>query len=215
MQQTPRRRCWFQPIVIGAGSLMRSVRLPPRTAVRTQILPHPPISGTYPERRYDAMGPCTWVLFNNEAGNEWVGVFGSTGLANFSAAIAFGDDLGRTVLVIARGQGYVVDAVTGALIRKTPWDYSYAALTVLERDFVVVADVCEIWATYRDRDVPAVPAEGHFAGDPNRVALDGILFDEATRDELTGKLWDGGGWYSFRLHLDSMRVERGSQLPEE
>jgi hypothetical protein len=184
--------------------------------VRTQILPHPPISGTYRERHYDAVGPCTWVLFDNEEGEEWVGVFGSEGLASSSSAVPFGDDVGRTVLVVARGQGYIVNAVTGALIRKTPWDYAYPALTVPDRDFVMVADVTEIWATYRDRDVPAIPAEPLFdAGAPNRVALDGIVFDQATPDELTGKVWDMDGWYSFRLRFDSMRAERGPLLSEE
>lgn len=183
--------------------------------MRLQILSHPPISGTYRERHYDAVGPCTWVLFDDEEGEEWVGVFGSAGLASSSSAVPFGDDLGRTVLVVAQGQGYIIDTATGALIRKTPWDYAYPALTVPERDFVVVADVCEIWATYRDRDVPAIPVEPHFTGDPNRVALDGILFAQATPDELTGKVWDMDGWYSFRLRFDLMRVERGPLLSEK
>lgn len=183
--------------------------------MRTQLLYHPPISSTYCERHYDAVGICTWVLFEDEAGEEWVGVFGSAGLASSSAVASFGDDLGRTVLVIARGQGYVVDAVTGELFRKTPWDYSHAVLTVPERDFVVVADVTEIWTTYRDRDVPVVPTESMDLGQPDRVALDSILFDEATRDELTGKLWDMDGWYVFRLQFDSMRVERGPLLSQE
>ena len=66
------------------------------------------------------------VRFELGDGTEWVGVFGNAEQATYHAAVPFPDDV-TTALVIAGGQGYVVDARIGTLLRKTPWSYAYSA----------------------------------------------------------------------------------------
>ena len=189
------------------------------------VLPAIPLAGTVPERHYDvSAGENAWVRFDDGEGGEWVGVFGAGGVSPFTAAVPFGDDGGRTVLVIAGGQGYVVDAATGELRRRTPWDYSYAAAPPPGRDFVLVADTTRIWAVRRDADVPAASAVRHefdieAEHDPSapatRVALDGVVFDAPGPDALTGKAWQMDGWYAFRLRYDGLVVEPGPRVAAE
>src|SRR5688500_7656991 len=97
-------------------------------------------SGTYPEKIFGPpWGEFSRVFFTTDDGEEWVGVF-NAGLSGFDAVVPFGDDDGRTVLVIARGRGYVLEPDTRELIRETPWDYATAAIAVPGRDFVIVAE---------------------------------------------------------------------------
>jgi len=186
--------------------------------MKAELLRAPPISGSVAERQYDVSGRANeWVRFEDDEGRDWVGVFGSAELANFSAAVPFADDRGRTVLVVAGGQGYIVDAVSGALVRRTPWHYAYAAAAVPGRDFVLVADTTEIWAVDRagDRFVTR-PDRGWYDHDERppatRVALDGILFCRLTEAELTGKVWEGDGWYAFRVDVPTLLFTRGAFL---
>jgi hypothetical protein len=132
---------------------------------------------------------------------------------------SFADDVTR-VLVIAGGQGYVVDARTGTLLRETPWSYAYSAVRVPERDFIIVADTTEIWATYRDRDVTAVRRQqASYDSDRSpvrtRVALDGIVFDAPGQQVITGYVWELDGWYTFTLKYDGFVFERGSLVSTE
>jgi hypothetical protein len=186
--------------------------------MHVELLNTPPISGTVTEHHFDvSAGANAWVRFEDAEGGVWVGVFGSSELAPFNAAVPFPDDGGRTVLVIAGGQGYIVDAVSRVLIRRTPWDYAYAAAAAPGRDFVLVADVTEIWAADRARDRLVWPRERarydyENASPPHRVALDGIVFDRVTADELTGKVWEMEGWYAFRVWLPDLEFVRGEFL---
>jgi hypothetical protein len=41
-----------------------------------------------------------------------------------------------------------------------------------------------------------------------RVALDGIILETSTSDELSGKVWWEDGWYRFKFRYDDMRFER-------
>jgi hypothetical protein len=179
-----------------------------------ELLKRIPISGTVAERHFS---PSTrsnlWVRFELDDGTEWVGVFGNAELANYHAAVPFADDA-TTILVIAGGQGYVVDARTGRLLRQTPWSYAYSAVSVPGRDFLFVASTTEIWATYRDRDVTAIRRQrALYDSDrspvPTRVALDGIVFDAPGPQAITGYVWELDGWYSFALQYDGFVFERG------
>jgi hypothetical protein len=148
-----------------------------------------------------------------------VGVFGNAEQASYHAAVPFADDV-TTALVIAGGQGYVVDARIGTLLRKTPWSYAYSAVPVPGRDFLFVADTTEIWATYRDRDVTAVrPQRASYDSDkspvPTRVALDGIVFDAPGPKAITGHVWELSGWYTFTLQYDGFVFERGPLVSTE
>jgi hypothetical protein len=124
-------------------------------------------------------------------------------------------------LVIAGGQGYVVDAHAGALVREPPWCYAYSAIPVPGHTFVLVADTTEIWAVYRDRDVTASRRDRAWydtdspSVTPSRVALDGIVFDAPGRDAITGAVWEMDGLYAFTLHFDGLRFERGALLTTE
>jgi len=121
------------------------------------------------------------------------------------------------VLVIAGGQGFVVDAVTGTLVRQTPWDYAHAAVAAPGRDFVLVADVTQIWASSRTDDRQAWRRDRAWydldeSRPAHRVALDGIKFDRVTSDTLTGEVWEMDGWYAFRLRLQDLEFTRGELL---
>jgi len=182
--------------------------------MHVELLQAIPISGSVHERHFEvSAGANAWAKFTDDSGVEWVGVFGSGEPSRFHAAIPFGDDDGRTVLVIAGGRGYVVDAATGDLIRRAPWHYSKAAIAVPDRGFVVVADDTQIWAASRRDDRGAWRREpawyDYGLGElPERMALDGIIFDRAAKDEVRGKVWDGDGWYAFRLLVPDLEFTR-------
>jgi len=157
------------------------------------------------------------VRFEDDDAEAWVGVFGRSELAAFDTVVPFADDGGRTVLVIAGGQGYIVDAVAGTLLWQTPWDYAYAAVAVPGRDFVLVADTIRIWASSRTDERPAWRRDrAWYDSDKteraHRVALDGVVFDHVTSDRLTGKVWEMDGWYAFRLRLADLEFARGELL---
>ena len=185
--------------------------------MRVELLTAKPVSGSVPERHFNVSAESnTWVRFIPEDEDDWVGVFGN-GLWGYSTAVPFTDDHGPMVLVIARGQGYIVDPRTGALIRQTPWDYSFSAVAPPGRDFVLIADETNIWATRRDRDIDirAHNGEGAGEGDPTRIALDGIILDEPGPRAVTGKAWFSSGWYAFTLDYDTLEAEIGSPLNAE
>jgi hypothetical protein len=105
--------------------------------MQVRLLRTIPTSGSVQERHFDVVaGKNAWVRFSDDAGLEWVGVFGSRELSPFSAAIPFGDDNGGTALVISGGQGYVIDSRSGHLLRRTPWPDAHAAIGVPGSDFI-------------------------------------------------------------------------------
>jgi hypothetical protein len=185
-----------------------------------ELLHAPPMSGTVLERHFEVSARKNeWVRFTDDDGAEWVGVFGSGEISGYSAVVPFADDNGRTVLVVAGGQGYVVDATSGSLLRRTPWDYAQQAMSVPGRDFVLVADTTELWAAGRQEDRLAWRREpgwydANQTAPTHRVALDGIRFDAVTSNALTGRVWELDGWYAFRLGLPELEFIRGQYLGE-
>jgi hypothetical protein len=190
--------------------------------VNLVLLTAKPESGTVLERHYGvSTDTYTWVRFESSTGEfePWVGIFPNAPVAFFSTAVSIGR--GPTALVVACGQGYVVDVFTGAVIRMTPWDYAYSAASVPDRDFVVVANTTEIWGTYEDReqyarlstpwftplDHRAIPTEAE-SEEYERVALDGIVFETVTAHELRGKVWWPNGWHNFTLDFDTWVVRQ-------
>jgi hypothetical protein len=180
-----------------------------------ELLTAKPVSGSVRERHYDLHGLAnTWVRFDDGQGDEWVGMFGN-GTSDFCAAVPFPDDDGRTVLVIARGQEYVVDARSGILLRRPHSGGDvWSALPAPGRDGILVADRTHIWLAGRTRDDYAAAAEpsAYVAQNPfhrHQVAHDGIIFDAATHSALTGALCEDDTWYPFRMALDDLRVELG------
>jgi hypothetical protein len=177
--------------------------------VNLVLLTAKPEPGSLLERRYGASTDTSiWVRFESTTGQfePWVGVFPNGPLAFFSAAVPFGS--GPAALVVAGGQGFVVNAFTGALIRTTDWDYAYSAVSVPDREFVVVANTTDIWATYEDREQYARMSDPRSATQYDRVALDGIVFETVTARELRGKVWWEDGWYDFTLDFDTWVLQR-------
>lgn len=158
-----------------------------------------PESGSVPERRFDAVGHCTWVRFVSDDLSEWAGVFGHGGIVGHRKAVMFGD--GRTAMVIAGGQGYVVDAQTGELHQKTDCDCFCDAVSVTGREFVIACDFTDLYAISKSGLVWRSP----------RIACDGITLDSATETALSGQAWQGDGWHPFSLDFDGWHI-RGDIL---
>lgn len=156
-----------------------------------------PESGSVTERWFDAIGDCTWVQFVTDDGCKWAGVFGNgdaRGLGSCKAAL-FGND--RTAMVVADGQGYVVDARTGELHHKTDRDDLCDVISVPGRDFVIVCDLTDLYAISANAEIWHSP----------RIALDGIKLESATEQMLAGKGWQRDDWHPFVLHFDGWRIQ--------
>ena len=183
--------------------------------MRVEVLRRIPVSGTVAERQFRASARANlWVRFEPDDGPEWVGVFGSAELAQYHAAVLFPDGP-PAALVIAGGQGYVVDGGSGTLLRETPWAYAFSAVPVAGRAFVLVADNTRIWATYRDRDIAAVRRDDTRHNDATRLALDGIVFDPPGAASLAGYVWEPEGWYAFTLRYDGLAFELGDLVTRD
>jgi len=168
--------------------------------MNAEILAEPPVSGSIPERWYDATGDCVWVRFDdgdNGEGGAWAGVFGSSRLTGRASVTLFGG--GPWALVIAGGRGYVVDTRTGELRHRTECDYLVDAIAVPGRDLVVACDFTDLYAY----------SASALVWRSDRVALDGIEFDPAGPRELRGRVWGGSEWHPFRLDLDRWEFREG------
>jgi hypothetical protein len=186
--------------------------------MNTELLIVVPVSGSVRERHYDVSGTRNaWVRFDSGTGDEWVGVFGAAEPSQFYAVVPFADDAGATVLVIAGGQGYVVDVQSGDLLRRTQWWDSQTVIALPERDFMLVADDTTAWATDRTVDRPVWRREhANYDSRPRssaqRLALDGIVFQTATSDRVIGRVWEPEGWYSCSIDLSTLEFIRESFL---
>lgn len=182
------------------------------------LLTQQPISGTILERHFSVFrGANLWVRFEDDVEEPWIGVFGMGDVSPYCAAVPFDDDGGRTVLVVAGGQGYIVDRISGTLLRETGWFYSYSALAPPTRDFVIVADTQHIWACRRDNDDARATGPAFLIPmqDIHQVALDGIVFERSTDAELIGFVeypYRHSRWHRFRLHYDDMHLEVGERV---
>ena len=170
--------------------------------MQVEILSGPPVSGTIREHWFNARGSCTWARFNGPGGEEWAGVFGEGGSTRYRAAVLFNEQ--RDAFVVAGGQGYVVDLSARRLRYMTPCDYHVGVIAVPRRDLVIAAGFTDLYA-YSS-------AGPEWRSD--RVALDGIHFEAATPDALTGHVWQGEAWHEFRLDLRSWRLVQGRAVSD-
>ena len=170
--------------------------------LKVSILSEPPISGTIKEHLFDAQGDCTWILFERES-EIWVGVFGRGALKNYNAVCKFPDD--KHVFVIAGGQGYILDCSTRKLCHKTSIDYFVGAMVAPCKDLTIVCDFTRLYA-FDTKEL---------IWRSDRVALDGIKLDSSTENELSGKIWQTDGWYSFRLKYTDWKYSQGTRLTED
>jgi hypothetical protein len=184
--------------------------------ISANLLTEKPISGKYLELRFNCSSKTnTWVLFSGEDFPPWIGIFGDGSVSPFSGIARFhGTEI---FLIIAGGQGYIVDAKEKLLLRQTKWDYSYSCCSVPNLSFVLVADVQKVWACNIDNEVYArvkKPWFTHFDKSGRqlpttpdellRIGLDGIVFDSIQNMFLSGKSWWGLDWHGFRIDLSDM-----------
>ncbi len=162
----------------------------------------PPISGTIDETWFDVHGDATWVRFELDDGTSRAGAFGDGYVLHRRAtgAAALGD--GRTAVVLARGRGYVLDAVDREVLRILPGDTWSSVSAAPGRSFAVISDFNTLVAITRSGEIWR----------RERVALDGIIFDSADSEALLGKVWQGDGWYAFSLNFDGWLYTLGHRL---
>jgi hypothetical protein len=142
--------------------------------------------------------------FFTAEGESWAGAFAGTGINNNTFARSFGP--AGDVLVVARGQGYVVNVPRRALrftAEPCPGDYLFDARAVPGRDLIVACS-CDCLCAYSSEGEQWVGED--FGGD-------GVGLGEVTETEVSGWHWQpGAGWYGFSLLVDGFRLRRGGLL---
>jgi hypothetical protein len=186
--------------------------------MKIEILSHPPISGSIAERQFNCSARTNlWARFEDPDGDAWVGVFGS-GVSRFDAVIPFGDDPEGKALVVAGGQGYVLDLRAQRLVRQTSWEDADAAISVPNGSEVMVARAIYLLAVGYVTDQYVTRSEQGWydasarGGPGRRVALDGIVLTSASSASVAGRVWEGDGWFAFTVPLPSLAFQRGELL---
>jgi len=170
--------------------------------LKVSIFSELPISGTIKEYLFDAQGDCTWIRFERES-EIWAGVFGKGTHKNYNAVCKFSDN--KYVFIIAGGQGYVLDSRERKICHKTSIDYFVSAIAAPHKDLVIVCDFTRLYAFDTQELIWR----------SDQVALDGIKLDSSTENELSGKVWQIDGWYSFQLEYKNWNYTQGSHLTKD
>ena len=170
-------------------------------SIKVTVLSGSPVSGTVREYFFDAKSQCSWFCFEDDSGEEWVGVFGCSELTtSCNTAIPFSD--GKNIFVIAAGQGYIVECSTRKLRYKTSIDCLTSVIAAPSRDLIIAADYTDLYAFDSQ----------NLIWHSDRVALDGIKLDSSTRDGMFGKVWQMDDWYSCTLQYKEWKFAQGSRL---
>jgi hypothetical protein len=128
----------------------------------------------------------------------WIGNF-CRGLTEFDLAVVHPN--GTTALIIAGGQGYLIDSSTrhlkgifgGAIVDAFP--HPTIAAIVLNRQNISFEAIGESGRLWNSR----------------RVSWDGLRFIKITGDTIIGEAWrPDDTWHSFRVNLASGEVQGGS-----
>ncbi len=167
--------------------------------MKPEILHNIPESGSIDEVRFDASGTCTWVKFFDSECREWVGVFGQ-GVGGRELAL---QGTNGVVLVLSKGQGYVIDINSRTLLHKTECDYLGKAL---------VCSDSSIFAAATDTDIRIYSSTGLILS-TERIASDGINFDSFTNHVLKGEVWGFDRWYRFILNAENHTYECNWSCP--
>ena len=138
------------------------------------------------------------VEFHPSGSTHWVGNFGG-GVASLNAVLDHPN--GRHILVVSRGQGYLIDLVSReltsllaadvTLVRPLPATQEILAATFTNLELVDAAGL--IWRS-------------------RRISWDGIDILRVSGSVVTGQAWRpfDDSWHEFRLDLISRIVEGGS-----
>jgi hypothetical protein len=178
---------------------MRSRWVATGMSMKTELLSLRPASGKHEEHWFDAVDDCVSVLFEDDQHERWLGVFGSSGVAPSDLALAF--EVGVAALVLASGQGYVVDVNTRSLLYRTNCDYLLDAVAVPRRDLVIACDCNRLCALSSAAEL----------WESEDIAMEGFDLGAPAEDHLVGHAWDRQEWRRFKLTYDGWVVERLDQ----
>ncbi len=165
-------------------------------APRVEEFQQIPLSGLYEEHDF---GNGAWrccLKFTDSHHLEWCGKFdpGSRNAARkalwFPGTCEF--------FVLADGQGYIVDADKREVLARTNCDCLEDAILIPHQGLVAVTNGLTIGLVGRPGDI----------WESERITFDGVAFEAASEDRVTGKLNDlTDDWCDFVLHVDEHRVE--------
>lgn len=157
--------------------------------------------GAHP-RQYSASGSGMHregyvVEFTPTQGPQWVGNF-QAGIGHCSDLIEFTNN--KSVLVVAKGQGYLVDAQSGALLAQYECDIDF--LQKIPDEDMVIAGTATDFSAYR----------GAFTiWRTRRISWDGFRNLAVQANELTGEAWCfDDSWHRFSVDLKNGDVTGGS-----
>ena len=160
--------------------------------MKAQVLAEPTPSGDYRETGFDAVGTCTWVVFQPPDEEDWIGVFGRG--SNTHNAVAWHGS--GEAFVVAGGRGYLIDTRERTLLHKTEWEFFVDVIVGPDPGVFVVADDLYLYGY-----------------DPNgrrwrthRISWDGIRNLSLEGYRVKGEAWGLDKWYDFTLDLSSGQV---------
>ncbi|MDN2658358.1 hypothetical protein OW491_00930 [Neptunomonas sp. CHC150] len=152
------------------------------------LLNHIPESGSIEEVRFDAIGDCTWIKFQDSNYLDWVGVFGM-GWGGGDDVIQIGHNV---VFVLSNGQGYFIDVNERKLLCKTECDYLKSIIQA-DPDTVIAATDTEVYVYNINGLVFAT----------KRIASDGINLKSFASGIVIGEVWGIDKWYPFSLNIEN------------
>jgi hypothetical protein len=155
-----------------------------------EILGVQPISGEFTEFKFDASGDCTWVKFSSQ-NRVVVGIFGNGELTTSSVTLF---DDGKHVLILASGQGYIIDLASMKLTHKTERSYLSHAKLVKDTQLVAASDFFSV-LLYKPEGLVWVA---------ERIANDDLKIDIATAKLISGTFWSGTEISKFTLDITSV-----------
>ncbi len=137
------------------------------------------------------------VEFQPPTGAPWVGNFGKGG-SSYSAALLHPN--GTWVVVISRGQGYIVDPATKSLVKQFGGDFM-GALVLPEQRLLILEGFCNL---------SALGPEG-LLWETRRLSWDGLRSLHLQGDKLLGEALDlDDSWVAFEVDLKSGKLTGGS-----
>jgi hypothetical protein len=154
-----------------------------------------PQPNKFPEVHFDVSGLGTWVHFEDDEYEDWLGVFGRGDIVrerNFVVSFY----TGGCALVSAWGRGYVVNVNTRTMVYRTSCDMLVGAVAIPGRDLVIACDWTNLYAYSCTAEVWG----------SKRIASDGIEFVDASSDTLTGRAYIWSEWQPFTLRFDSWQM---------
>lgn len=169
--------------------------------MRSHILPGLPGEGPLP-KQFSATGQGLFregyvVEFNPPDANAWVGNFQSGGTQLYRVL----EDLdGEAVLVIAGGQGYVVNERSGQLLAQYDRDINFVEthkqsntlIVGSNKDFTAYRNNAVLWRT-------------------RRISWDGFRNLLVTGEEIQGEAWCfDNTWHKFSVNLSTGYLTGGS-----